>query len=190
MHIFTCEISKKKSSNAFETHKSKFLIFCKNKNFVTRKSIPFQVLALLTSNLVRKKIIVIGFSSKRLARLNCTKKTKTKVKALTKILAFSLQQWGFSKCSCHSSFCWLHSSFHRKKHFFFWKEREMQLYSPSKNVANTLVGVGFFFSSCWFVASFLDEKKIIERKLDQYAHFEREDFFKVTLGNFLKVSAI
>ena len=35
-----------------------------------------------------------------------------------------------------------------------------------------------FFSSCWFVANFLDEKKIIERKLDQYAHFEREDFLK------------
>lgn len=93
-------------------------------------------------------------------------------------MSFSLQQWGFSKCSCHSSFRWLHSSFHRKKHFFFWKEREMQLYSPPKMLQTLWLALAFFFSSCWFVANFLDEKKLIERKLDQYAHFEREDFLK------------
>ena len=37
----------------------------------------------------------------------------------------------------------------------------------------------FFFSlRVDFSANFLDEKKIIERKLDQNAHFEREGFLK------------
>ena len=64
----------KKSSNAFETRKSKFLCFCTNKNFVIRKPIVFQVRALLTSNLMFKKIIVTDFSPKSLARLNWTQK--------------------------------------------------------------------------------------------------------------------
>ena len=58
-------------------------------HFCERKPIPFQVRASLTSNLVFKKIIVVGFSPKSLARLNCTQKTsKTKVNAVNKDIVF------------------------------------------------------------------------------------------------------
>ena len=57
------------NQNVLFLYKFKILL-----HFCERKPIPFQVRASLTSNLVFKKIIVVGFSPKSLARLNCTQK--------------------------------------------------------------------------------------------------------------------
>ena len=91
--------------------------------FCMWKPIRLQLQASITSNLELEKIIITGFSSKSSARFNFTIKSKNK---------------GFSKYSYHSSFrpslettVWLHFSFHRKKHFFFSKERFYK-YSPKK----------------------------------------------------------
>ena len=77
MHIFICEISKKNQAMHLKPANQNFLFFINLKillHFCERKPIPFQVRASLTSNLVFKKIIVVGFSPKSLARLNWTQK--------------------------------------------------------------------------------------------------------------------
>ena len=59
------------------------------------------------------------------------------------------------------------------------------LLPPPKKYCNTVFVFGSFFSSSWFFPNFLDETKIIQRKLDQNAHFKKEDLFNLISGNFL-----
>ena len=97
-------------------------------------------------------------------------------------MSFSLQQWGFSKCSCQTSFRWLHSSIYRKKHFF-WKEREMQLYSSPKMLQTLWLPLAFFSLRVDFSQTFWTRKNWVN-KVRSKCTLRKGGFFKVISDTF------